>query len=81
MTSRFRYMKILVTSPGLFACGHEQPPEHARAAALETASVQVAEVGERTQAVGDEVVGTVRARSVAALSASVMGMRSASSPR
>ena len=56
----------------LAACAHEAPPLAAEPA-LPTAKVQTAQAGVASQGAEEEVVGTVRARTVAALSASIMG--------
>jgi len=64
-------LKVTLLSLALAACGGAQKaPE---GAALAKASVRVTRAREVTQPIGDEVVGTVRARNVTAVSASVMG--------
>lgn len=54
-------------------CSTEHHPRTAETAPLEKQVVTVAPAREVAQAVGDEVIGTVRARSVAVISSSVMG--------
>lgn len=51
----------------------EHHPKRPESASLPTRAVRVAPAQELTQPVGDEVVGTVRARSVTAISSSIMG--------
>ena len=54
-------------------CGTEPHPRTAQTTALEKQRVSAVRAREVSQVVGDEVIGTVRARSVAVISSSVMG--------
>jgi membrane fusion protein (multidrug efflux system) len=57
----------------LVGCAAEQHPKSAEAAPLPPQSVRVEVARKVVRPIGDEVVGTVRARSVTAISSSVMG--------
>jgi len=57
----------------LAACSTEHHPKTAESAPLEKQLVSVAPARDVSQSVGDEVIGTVHARSVAVISPSVMG--------
>lgn len=57
----------------LVGCSTEHHPKTAETAPLAKQLVSVVRAHEVSQSVGDEVIGTVHARSVAAISASIMG--------
>lgn len=67
-------VRILASLAALLAgCSTEHHPKTAEAVSLATQVVRVAPAREISQPVGDEVIGTVHARSVAAISSSIMG--------
>ena len=66
----FTLAAVVALSAG---CSTEHHPKTAETAPLEKQRVSVIPAREVAQAVGDEVIGTVRARSVAVISSSVMG--------